>query len=93
MAFTLQIAHDALLLRQGFYQVLTGSAFPVFVASFATAGRSALSRTMPTSNPIPTSGCVVPCRSHRGLVKEVEPADHLDSRIRGLRNTERIWVL
>ena len=31
---------------------------------------------MPNTSPIPTSGCVVQCRSHRWLVEEVEPAEH-----------------
>jgi hypothetical protein len=30
---------------------------------------------MPTAS-LPSRGCVVPCRSHRWLVEEVEPADH-----------------
>ena len=31
---------------------------------------------MPTTSAIPTSGCVVHCRSHRWLVEEVEPSEH-----------------
>jgi ERCC4-related helicase len=35
-----------------------------------------MSQPMPSTSPIPTSGCVVQCRSHRWLVEEVEPAEH-----------------
>lgn len=40
---------------------------------------------MPATSPAPTSGCVVQCRSHRWLVEEVEPAEHLEGDTVGQR--------